>query len=676
MVLANVIISAISLSTIAAATAVNYTQIQSAKADMEKKLDKVVTDMNVAQKFEYDFDKGHEIRTKSAEKSISDVKTKTDQIDTSLKQVEAKAQVLGEFFEKKFTNPDTLGVGIRNDDPIFNNGQKQIVGVGGSATDWQAYFVNPVNQNNVAFNHGAGHGLRIGTNTSDPETSALQINNGELDIFNVSNEGNATLQGIFDARAFMMNGEPVATQAWVDNIAQPLWTNIRNRPDSYAAKDFVALTGGSDLPNQPMRGTVAQCIQACDEVEGCLGFSRGKSVSPDSVDLCYLKQNINNKTYNHSSWKTHLKPIGPMGPMGPLGPTGPIGPTGPQGVRGEIGPQGNQGAQGPASTVPGPTGPTGPIGRTGPTGPTGSNSTVPGPTGPTGPQGPQTVSGANVVEFGFGVAGKEGNAGKLGYQAFTSGALDIVGAGTAMNSRKIKLWDNVELPGNLTLGGNLCMGSVCMQQNTFEKVSPIPTGTIMQFAGLSSPSGWLMCDGSVQLSAQYPELSVLLGTRFGTAQAGYFKLPDFRGRTAVGAGQGSGLTNRSVAQTYGDETKTLSISEMPSHNHPASTLTAGGTHSHSGTTESGGIHSHSWNASRQLQGTDDNNYSTELSKGDAGGADTMTKTTTNHDGHTHTFTTSVANLDHSHSVNVQNVGGGFAFNLSQPSLVVNYIIKT
>src|SRR5262249_31631336 len=39
------------------------------------------------------------------------------------------------------------------------------------------------------------------------------------------------------------------------------------------------------------------------------------------------------------------------------------------------------------------------------------------------------VNAANVIELGAGVAGKETNAGKIGYQAFTAGALDIVGAG-------------------------------------------------------------------------------------------------------------------------------------------------------------------------------------------------------------------------------------------------------
>jgi hypothetical protein len=46
----------------------------------------------------------------------------------------------------------------------------------------------------------------------------------------------------------------------------------------------------------------------------------------------------------------------------------------------------------------------------------------------------------NVLEMGRGVAGKEANAGKIGYQTFSGDSLDIVGAGSSGANRKIKLW--------------------------------------------------------------------------------------------------------------------------------------------------------------------------------------------------------------------------------------------
>ena len=51
-----------------------------------------------------------------------------------------------------------------------------------------------------------------------------------------------------------------------------------------------------------------------------------------------------------------------------------------------------------------------------------------------------TVSNNSVIEFGFGVSGKEANAGKIGYGAFTTG-LDIVGAGTTGTNRVVRVFD-------------------------------------------------------------------------------------------------------------------------------------------------------------------------------------------------------------------------------------------
>ena len=44
-------------------------------------------------------------------------------------------------------------------------------------------------------------------------------------------------------------------------------------------------------------------------------------------------------------------------------------------------------------------------------------------------------------------------------------------------------------------------------------------------------------------------------------------IPDARGRVLVGAGQGSGLTDRAQGSTFGAETHQLSEAELPSHRH-------------------------------------------------------------------------------------------------------------
>jgi hypothetical protein len=64
------------------------------------------------------------------------------------------------------------------------------------------------------------------------------------------------------------------------------------------------------------------------------------------------------------------------------------------------------------------------------------------------------IPGTNVLEFGAGVAGKEPNSGKIGYQTFSGNSLDIVGAGAASASRRIKMWaeGGTEFNGRVGIG--------------------------------------------------------------------------------------------------------------------------------------------------------------------------------------------------------------------------------
>ncbi len=66
------------------------------------------------------------------------------------------------------------------------------------------------------------------------------------------------------------------------------------------------------------------------------------------------------------------------------------------------------------------------------------------------------VLGNNSVEFGANVAGKQSDAGRMGYNLYNNaGNLDIVGAGTAADNRKIKLWAE----GGLTVAGPVIANS-------------------------------------------------------------------------------------------------------------------------------------------------------------------------------------------------------------------------
>ncbi|MCU7647181.1 phage tail protein [Pseudomonas piscis] len=92
-------------------------------------------------------------------------------------------------------------------------------------------------------------------------------------------------------------------------------------------------------------------------------------------------------------------------------------------------------------------------------------------------------------------------------------------------------------------------------------------GEIRMFAGNFAPRGWALCDGSQLLIKSNEALYTLIGTIYGGDGRTTFKLPDYRGRTPVGQGGGSGLANWVVGETAGVEQITLTALHTPPHIH-------------------------------------------------------------------------------------------------------------
>jgi microcystin-dependent protein len=89
------------------------------------------------------------------------------------------------------------------------------------------------------------------------------------------------------------------------------------------------------------------------------------------------------------------------------------------------------------------------------------------------------------------------------------------------------------------------------------------------FGGNFAPRGWAFCDGQLLSISSNTALFSLLGTIYGGDGRTTFALPDLRGRVPMHPGNGPGLTPRQLGQKGGTETNTLTVAQMPSHNHPA-----------------------------------------------------------------------------------------------------------
>ena len=92
-------------------------------------------------------------------------------------------------------------------------------------------------------------------------------------------------------------------------------------------------------------------------------------------------------------------------------------------------------------------------------------------------------------------------------------------------------------------------------------------GQIMCGAWNFAPRGWMPLDGRLLPINQYTALFSLLGTTYGGNGFSNFALPDLRGRVPMGAGQGPGLSPRALGESAGIENQSITVAQMPPHNH-------------------------------------------------------------------------------------------------------------
>lgn len=171
----------------------------------------------------------------------------------------------------------------------------------------------------------------------------------------------------------------------------------------------------------------------------------------------------------------------------------------------------------------------------------------------------------------------------------------------------------------------------------------------------TAPTGWILADGRTLLATTaYTALRqayISDGFPHGQDGSGNPRIPDMRGRVAAGVdNMGGTAANRltgasggvagTLGATGGAQQHTLTVAQMPSHDH-------------NGSTGDAGAHSHSINGGSTLNG---NNYPSVLASSSGNGFVTL------------------GVGSHSHGIGAQ--GGSGAHNNIQPTIVLNYILKT
>lgn len=93
-----------------------------------------------------------------------------------------------------------------------------------------------------------------------------------------------------------------------------------------------------------------------------------------------------------------------------------------------------------------------------------------------------------------------------------------------------------------------------------------PVGAVFEWYSSTTPAGYLRLEGQAVSRTTYSVLFSLWGTTFGSGDGSTtFNLPDRRGRVSVGVSTDTEFN--ALGKKFGTKTHTLTVAEMPSHDH-------------------------------------------------------------------------------------------------------------
>ena len=122
------------------------------------------------------------------------------------------------------------------------------------------------------------------------------------------------------------------------------------------------------------------------------------------------------------------------------------------------------------------------------------------------------------------------------------------GTGSGTNYGHVKLSDSTDGTERESDGVAATPAAVATVQTAVDALSinlALPAGITVPYAGATSPTGWLLCNGQAVSRTSYPRLFAAIGTTYGSGDGSTtFNVPDLRECNPVGIGKrASGVTN-------------------------------------------------------------------------------------------------------------------------------------
>jgi microcystin-dependent protein len=235
-------------------------------------------------------------------------------------------------------------------------------------------------------------------------------------------------------------------------------------------------------------------------------------------------------------------------------------------------------------------------------------------------------------------------------------------------------------PNNLTELAALVMQKMAPQLEGCQRAlyySQAVIGDYKSCARNDDHLGWLVCDGRLVNREEHNALFEVVGTSFGSTDSTNFRLPDLRGRVFGGLNQSGNRNNtfseRNLGSATGAETHTLTIGEMPSHNHAITDPS----HAHNITDPS---HAHNITDPGHVHSGDTYRIGTQTVNDIAGGDTAADEGVANDDVDSATTgitvnnaTTGVTVNNNTTGITINNRGGDLAHNNMQPTLFAGNI---